>query len=187
MLSAIDAALQSDGLIPAPKGTTDLLPPPREGYYLIAAVASSPADKTASGDYHFYRQMEDGTWWHDPGNLAPTNVDAKGKTITDPVNAARDYTKTPLGNQDGLAGNYKNFIGYYYVPKDGLPVADGSLPPEVLFPGGQPEKEGSLRSPRDRRILAEAARCIHDQLAEICHLPVRDATDFPKPPQKREL
>lgn len=136
----IDAALRDDGLMKAPHEYGEM-PPAREGFYLIAAVATHPVamGRTGVGDYHFYRQMDDGSWWHDPGRLAPTNVDAENMPITNPELARRDYTTgTAEGNPSRDSGydngraNYNVFVGYYYVPDTGLSVAPGMLPLEII-------------------------------------------------------
>jgi hypothetical protein len=136
----MDAALRNDGLIPA-KHEFGEMPEAREGFYLVAAVASLPTSmgRTGVGDYHFYRQMPDGSWWHDPGKLAPVNTDTEGRVITNPELAGRDYTKGTIeGNSSRESGydtgraNYSVFVGYYYAPDTGLPVAPGSIPQEMM-------------------------------------------------------
>ena len=80
-----------------------------KGGYLIAIVLESD-DPEYSGDFHFYRQNDDGTWSHKPGSTAVTNLDASGNVITDPMTADRNYKNGP---------NYEVFVGYYVVvPKD---------------------------------------------------------------------
>ncbi len=96
-------------------------------YYLVAAVSRSKPDPMGHGDYHFYRQMSDGAWWHKSGEQLPRNTDSLGHVIANPMTANRGY--------------YDIFVGYYYVPENGLPVGfvktttldmDGPLPPDVL-------------------------------------------------------
>lgn len=72
-----------------------------EGGYLVALVLESETD----GDYHWYRQDEDGYWSHKPGQTEVTNLDASGNLITNPETADRDY--------GGI--NYQVFSGYYVV------------------------------------------------------------------------
>jgi hypothetical protein len=52
-------------------------------------------------DYHFYRQNDDGTWSHKPGQSPVTNEDNSKQIITNPKTADR--------------GSYTMFIGYYEV------------------------------------------------------------------------
>lgn len=125
----IDSALRGDGLEPA-KHEYGQIPQSREGYYLVAAVAAGPGT-SGLRDYHFYRQMDDGSWWHDPGKLPPTNLDTEGAEISNPEFASRDYTKgNPSTNPSRKSGydnyqrNYDTFVGYYYVPNTGLPLVD---------------------------------------------------------------
>mgnify|MGYP002013791678 CR=1 FL=1 len=64
----------TDGFI-ATEGCTK----PKPGHYVVA-LAVAP-----NNDYHWYRQMEDGTWWHKPApGKAVTNLDYDGNVITDP-------------------------------------------------------------------------------------------------------
>ena len=99
----INNAIIADGAIFAGQAN---VPEQREGYYIIAAVVA-PKD-----DFHFYRQMEDGSWWHDIGHGAPINVDASGNAIENPHLADRHYTYA----------DYNQFVGYYYIPNTGLDV-----------------------------------------------------------------
>lgn len=70
-------------------------------------------------DYHFYREMPDGTWWHKPGSLPVSKVDDSGKAITDPLDADRDYTR----NGDESSGfNYATFCSMFWVPDGVAPV-----------------------------------------------------------------
>lgn len=99
--SSVGAASVCDGMIAAPNPPT-----PRPGFYPVALVMDPGVD------YHWYRQGDDGTWSHKPGNTAAGNLDAAGKPITNPEAAARDYSP------DGP--NYSVFCGYYYVPQAGI-------------------------------------------------------------------
>ena len=69
-------------------------------------------------DYHYYRLNDDivyfngkeykNVWTHKPGYKPNTFLDAKGKVITDPNEASRDYGSL----------NYKNFCTYTCLPRD---------------------------------------------------------------------
>ena len=60
-------------------------------------------------DYHYYRLNDDGFWTHKPGYKPTTHYDSEHNLILDPKLAARDY---------GGTLNYKNFCGYYCIPRD---------------------------------------------------------------------
>lgn len=62
-------------------------------------------------DYHFYRQDSDGLWSHKDGANKVKRFDAEGLPIWDPETAARDYRPR------GSFLNYKDFCGYYCVPR----------------------------------------------------------------------
>ena len=65
---------------------------------------------TAPGrDYHYYRLNDEGIWTHKPGYKPITHYDSKNRRVIDPQLAARDY---------GGTLNYKNFCGYYCVPRN---------------------------------------------------------------------
>jgi hypothetical protein len=68
---------------------------PAEGNWKVALVLAP------GRDYHWYRQNEDGTWSHKPGETPVTNLDASNNIITDPEKANR--------------GVYTQFVGYYEV------------------------------------------------------------------------
>lgn len=70
-------------------------------------------------DYHFYREMPDGTWWHKPGSLPVSKVDDSGKAITDPLDADRDYTRNGDESSDF---NYATFCSMFWVPDGVAPV-----------------------------------------------------------------
>ena len=63
-------------------------------------------------DYHYYRQDDDnnGLWSHKPGYKPTTIRDAKNNIIVDPKIANRNYGDTL---------NYKDFCGYYCIPRSG--------------------------------------------------------------------
>ena len=60
-------------------------------------------------DYHYYRLNNEGVWTHKPGYKPSTRYDSDRNLILDPQWAARDY---------GGTLNYKNFCGYYCVPRN---------------------------------------------------------------------
>lgn len=62
-------------------------------------------------DYHFYRQDKDGYWSHKDGMNKVKRYDAKGRLITNPQKAARDY------RPNGSFLNYKDFCNFYCVPR----------------------------------------------------------------------
>jgi hypothetical protein len=62
-------------------------------------------------DYHFYRQDSDGWWSHKDGSNTVKRFDAEGVPIWNPQTAARNYR----GN--GSILNYKDFCGFYCVPR----------------------------------------------------------------------
>jgi hypothetical protein len=60
-------------------------------------------------DYHYYRLNKEGYWTHKPGYKPSTAYDAKGRLITDPQKAMRDY---------GGTLNYSEFCGYTCLPNN---------------------------------------------------------------------
>jgi hypothetical protein len=71
-------------------------------------------------DYHFYRQDADGWWSHKDGANPVKRFDAEGRPIWNPKTAARDYRPR------GSFLNYKDFCGFYCVPrKEELHVSRG--------------------------------------------------------------
>lgn len=88
------------------------------GSYKIAVVASTsnfPLPKLikgVQGDIHFYREDNQGTWWHKMGrgkNVKIISDDASHKEITNPEQADRDYTNC----EDGYS--YNLFVGYFAI------------------------------------------------------------------------
>jgi hypothetical protein len=75
----------------------------------VAVVAAFDDKSNQLLDFHWYRQMYDGTWTHKPGSTKVSDVDASGKKITNPKTCNRN--NIPIG---GL--NYQYFCGYLYVP-----------------------------------------------------------------------
>jgi len=64
-------------------------------------------------DYHWYRKDSNGKWSHKRGLTAITNVDASGKTITNPKTCNRDYRKS-----GGV--NYNTFVGIYRIYRNSV-------------------------------------------------------------------
>jgi hypothetical protein len=62
-------------------------------------------------DYHVLRQDSDGIWSHKDGGNPVKRFDADGQDILDPKSANRDYRPRSFLN-------YKDFCGYYCVPRD---------------------------------------------------------------------
>jgi hypothetical protein len=58
-------------------------------------------------DYHYYRLNDEGYWTHKPGYKPSTAYDASGNLIYNPEKANRNYGRL----------NYKNFCGYFCVPR----------------------------------------------------------------------
>ncbi|MEM6904053.1 MAG: hypothetical protein AAF556_12515, partial [Pseudomonadota bacterium] len=82
-------------------------PRQKPGHYLVF-LAVSPGN-----DYHWYRQMADGTWWHKPAPGKPlTNRDFDGNVITDPRTA----------NRRNKQYHYEKSGGFFQVPIGGLRV-----------------------------------------------------------------
>lgn len=82
----------------------------------VALFVDNEGDKR---DYHFYREMPDGTWWHKPGSLPVSKVDDAGKVITDPLDADRDYTRD---GDEASNFNYATFCAMLWVPEGNEPV-----------------------------------------------------------------
>jgi len=80
-----------------------------KGYY-SAALAVHPGLT-----YHFYKQDPDGFWSHKDGATDAKRYDADGNFILDPKKANRHYKGKKI---DGQVVNYKDFCGYFCVPKD---------------------------------------------------------------------
>jgi hypothetical protein len=78
--------------------------------YYSAALAVHPGLT-----YHFYKQDPDGYWSHKDGATDAKRYDADGKLILDPKKANRHYKGKRI---DGQIVNYKDFCGYFCVPKD---------------------------------------------------------------------
>lgn len=104
-VAELQSAAVADGMIRAPGSG---VPPPREGYYIVAGVVDPGVD------YHWYRQDSNGTWSHKPGFCQVQVKDASGNPIVNPETADRDYSS--------MGVNYSEFAGYFYVPNGGLNV-----------------------------------------------------------------
>jgi hypothetical protein len=88
-------------------------------------------------DYHFYRQDSDGWWSHKDGANKVKRFDADGEPIWNPQTAARDYRSR------GSFLNYKDFCGFYCVPRNhAIKLSQG---------GGYQRSQGGERSGRSRR------------------------------------
>jgi len=88
-----------------------------KGYYK-GAMTIEP-DST----YHFYKQINDGTFYHKPGLNPVSNIDSpfegeKGRPIYIPHFANRDYTKDRNDDDDGI--NYTSFCSYYCIPQNNI-------------------------------------------------------------------
>lgn len=77
--ASVGPAAVKDDLIDSPTANNKC---PKEGH-LVALVI------WPGGDYHWYRKGRNGLWTHKPGSTAVTNLDNKGKVITDPRTADR--------------------------------------------------------------------------------------------------
>jgi len=82
----------------------------RNGGHRVALFIDDKGDKR---DYHFYREMADGTWWHKPGSLPVSKVDDSGETIRNPLTADRDYTRD---GDETSNYNYSTFCVMLWVP-----------------------------------------------------------------------
>jgi len=78
--------------------------------YYSAALAVHPGLT-----YHFYRQDKNGYWSHKDGATNAKIFDASKNRILDPQKANRHYIDKKI---DGEVVNYKDFCGYFCVPKD---------------------------------------------------------------------
>lgn len=102
------------------------------GYYKGAMIIEPKST------YHFYKQINDGLFYHKPGLNPISKVDApfkgeKGRPIYIPHFANRDYTKTEQtsnksntlktqkkNNDDDDGIKYTSFCSYYCVPQNNL-------------------------------------------------------------------
>lgn len=96
-LQPIFAALIADGLLLVPR-------PDKHNYGDVPIIA---AFISKEDDYHFYRLHKDGFWSHQAGHKGVIiGQDEAGNFISDPLKADR--------------GRYRDFVGYFAVPKSGL-------------------------------------------------------------------
>ncbi len=87
------------------------------GYYK-GAMTVEP-----NSTYHFYKQINNGLFYHKPGLRPISTVDApfkgeNGRPIYIPHFANRDYTKKNDPDDDGI--NYTSFCSYYCVPQNNI-------------------------------------------------------------------
>lgn len=69
---------------------------PQPGYFKVALVLA-PGE-----DYHWYRQLSNGTWAHKPGNTKAVDYDSSNYLIYQPQSCARNHLY-----------NYTEFIAFY--------------------------------------------------------------------------
>ena len=93
---------EQDGLIRAKTHTEK-----KEGYYRVALVIAE------GKDFHWYREHNDGAWYHKIGHQQVSNKDASGQVILSPITADRDYSAQGLNN-------YSTFYGFFHVPLGGI-------------------------------------------------------------------
>lgn len=128
------AAVKADGLHPS-----DCDAPCANRCWKVALVVDPRPNN--DGDFHWYRQDEDGTWSHKPGGTPATNLDASGRPITDPRNADRNYQ--PRGG--ARAPNYTVFCGCFCVcPPVSVASLDGRRTGEAFVAVSEPRVEVSL-------------------------------------------
>ena len=65
--------------------------------------------------YHFYRQDNDGFWSHKDGATNAKRLDSDKKCILNPLKANRSYPNKLI---QGQPANYKDFCGFFCIPKD---------------------------------------------------------------------
>jgi uncharacterized membrane protein len=58
-----------------------------KGCWKVALFIAPPGDVGKDGDFHWYRQDDDGSWSHKMDSMDPSQVDNSGKKITDPEKA----------------------------------------------------------------------------------------------------
>jgi len=85
------------------------VPEAKPGHYLVAlAVTRKGNGYGKPDDYHWWRQDNDGFWSHKLASYEPKRMDEDGEMIRNPRTCNR--------------GDYRLFIGYFYVPEGGLKV-----------------------------------------------------------------
>jgi len=85
------------------------LKPPKNGYHVALYLDNQGSKK----DFHFYRQLDNGTWIHKPGSMEVSNVDDSGEKIVDPRLADRDYVND---NDESDGFDYAQFCAIFLVP-----------------------------------------------------------------------
>ena len=95
-------------------------------------------------DYHFYSQMADGWWAHKPGSNQVQRLDGARQPLFNPELAVRDYTS------QGTDLNYKDFCGFFCVPRaeGAVHLQQGSS--AVAQAGGAPRSGATRRRRRGR-------------------------------------
>ena len=78
------------------------------GFSKIAVVVD---DKR---DFHYYIQLDDGTWAHKPGGRKATLIDSNGSVIINPKLAGRHYPAEYPGDSEL---NYSSFCSFLCVPR----------------------------------------------------------------------
>ena len=73
--------------------------------------------------YHFYKQVDNGLFYHKPGLNPVSTVDSafegeRGRPIYIPHFSNRDYTKEINNNDDDDGINYTSFCSYYCIPQN---------------------------------------------------------------------
>jgi len=120
-----------DKIIPALRCADDkkamLLPPAKDGYYLMALVTTSQDGFNAESntfylaDFHCYRQDSDGGWSHKPGNAPVSRLDSDKQIIQNPETAARRQElgtiNMPTVGPVPVILDYDIFCGYFYIKK----------------------------------------------------------------------
>ena len=131
---------QKDGLIWLGKNMES-----RPGYRLIAlAMAEFDDDNKKDLDYHWYRQDNDGTWSHKPGpkSVRPLEIKAKFEdNVADIV-----YPHEVKADR----GRYKDFMGYFLAPEDGMAYNKSGLDEAMDIRNG---KEPSLVTKIKRKLF----------------------------------
>ena len=107
-------------------------------------------------DYHFYRQNPDGTWSHKDGSNKVKDFDALKRKIYNPETASRDY------RWQGSDLNYRDFCGFYCVPRDRqILLGQGGASRRRWLAGGtrqrQPGKLTDVLTQTAESALAETA------------------------------
>ena len=87
------------------------------GYYK-GAMAIEP-----KSTYHFYKQLNNGQFYHKPGLRPISKLDSpfkgeNGRPIFIPHFANRDYSTKTQDDEDGI--NYTSFCSYYCVPQNNI-------------------------------------------------------------------